>query len=370
MAPPSIRRPGFSRRAHYGLFLGYVVAVGGVLFALLLLVIAAVDPRGFNALKGAALDATSPVSNGGRAVVNSVTGVGTSISDYFRAGTQNAQLRAELAAARRELVQTQAARLENERLKQVLGIAGRVTDDVTTARITGSTIDSSRRLATLSAGSSAGVQIGMPVRGPDGLIGRVLETGRWASRVLLITDGASTVPVRLVRDGTPALAVGRGDGFVELKTLEVGANPFRVGDVLITSGVGGIFPPDVPVARVAQLQGDVAIARPIADPARIDIAVVQRAFQPAAGAPLDQGPPQAIAPPVTAVPPGLLPARQAVTPPQVQRDPRYQPALTQPQATARPAAPPVAPPNPAQNAAGPRPATPNPAPPPTGQPPR
>jgi rod shape-determining protein MreC len=65
MAPPSARRPGFSRRAQYGLFLGYVIAVAGVLFAVLLLIVAAIDPRGFSALKGAALDATSPVSRGG-----------------------------------------------------------------------------------------------------------------------------------------------------------------------------------------------------------------------------------------------------------------------------------------------------------------
>ena len=94
-----------------------------------------------------------------------------------------------------------------------------------------------------------GVAPGQPVRAPDGLIGRVLETGRWASRVLLITDGASNVPVRLVRDGTPALAVGRGDGTIELRTLEVGQNPFRRGDIFVTSGTGGIFPPDIPVAR-------------------------------------------------------------------------------------------------------------------------
>jgi len=85
----------------------------------------------------------------------------------------------------------------------------------------------------------------MSVRNSDGLIGRVLETGRWAARILLVTDGASNVPVRSTRDGTPALAVGRGDGTIELRTLEVGQNPFRRGDVLVTSGSGGLFPPNI-----------------------------------------------------------------------------------------------------------------------------
>ena len=338
MAPPSNRRPGFSRRAQYGLFLGYVFAVGGILFALLLLIVAVIDPRGFAAIKGAALDATAPVSSGGRSVIGFFTGAGDSISNYFRAGSQNARLHRELAEARRELIHARATELENRRLLELLGLAQRTDDEITVARIVGSSYDSARRLGTLAAGSSAGVAIGQPVRAPEGLIGRVLETGRWASRVLLVTDGASSVPVRLVRDGTPALAVGRGDGTIELRTLEVGANPFRRGDILVTSGVGGIYPPGVPVATVVALQGDTAIARPIAEPSRADFAIVQRIYQPAAAGPLDAAPPQPVAPPIAAPPPGSVKAG-TVTPATRQRNPSYQPALQQqPGVETRPAA--------------------------------
>jgi len=287
------RRPGFSRRAQYGLFAGYVIAVGGALFGLLLLAIYFIDPRGFQAIRGAALDITAPVSSAGRAVTGFIGGIGDGVSNYVRAGSQNARLQRELAEARRELLRRQAIDYENRRLLAMLGLAREIGDEVTVARIVGSTFDSPRRLGTLSAGSSSGVQVGQPVRSPDGLIGRVLETGRWASRVLLITDGASNVPVRLVRDGTPALAVGRGDGTIELRTLEVGQNPFRRGDILVTSGVGGLFPPNIPVARVSGVEGDTAIARPVADPARLDFAIVQRIYQPAAGAGLDAASPPA-----------------------------------------------------------------------------
>ena len=81
MAPPSTRRSGFSRRAQMGLFLSYVLAVGGVLFAGLLLVIAKVDPTGFNALKGAALDVTSPVASGGSAVSRFIGGIGVGLGE-------------------------------------------------------------------------------------------------------------------------------------------------------------------------------------------------------------------------------------------------------------------------------------------------
>ncbi len=287
MAPPSKRRPGFSRRAQYGLFLGYVTAVAGVLFALLLLVIAAIDPRGFSALRGVALDVTGPVSSGGRRVVDFFTGGADTVGNYIQAASQNAALKRELEASRRRVIEARAIELENRRLKALLRLSESLSDEVTKARIVGSSFDSSRRLATLSAGGSSGIRPGQPVRGPEGLIGRVLETGRFASRILLITDGASSVPVQLVRSGIPALATGRGDGTIELKTLEVGESPFKPGDLVVTSGVGGIYPPRIPVALVVRIEGDVTIARPIADPARIDFAIVQRAYQPAAALPVN-----------------------------------------------------------------------------------
>lgn len=342
MAGSSNRRPGFSRKAAYGLLIGYVVAVAGMVIAVLLLAVAIVDPRGFAAIKGAALDVTAPVSSGGRSVVRFFGGIGDSVSNYIRAGSQNDRLRAQLDATRRELLKAKSAEAENVRLIRLLRLGGEIEDEVALGRIVSSTYQSPRRLGTLSAGSSAGVEIGMPVRSIDGLVGRIVETGRWASRVLLVTDGRSNVPVRMLRDGTPALAVGRGDGTIELRTLEVGENPFRRGDVLVTSGIGGIFPPNVPVAAVTRIEGDTAIARPIADPARLDYAIVQRAYMPAANAELGTAAPQPIVPPVTEVPPDVAATPSVLTPSPRQRDPRYQPALQQPQALPPSAPPPAA----------------------------
>ena len=283
MAPPGKRRPGFSRRAQYGLFLGYVLAAGGVLFAVLLLILVMVDPPGFRWVRGLALDVTSPVSETGSGVVRFFSDTGQGISGYFMAARRNADLKRELARSHQRLVEARAVAFENRRLKGLLKLSGELDNDIAAARIVGSTFDASRRLATLSIGSAHGVEVGQPVRAAEGLIGRVLETGRYAARVLLITDGASSVPVFMVRDGTPALATGRGDGTLELKTLEVGTNPFKRGDVVVTSGVGGIFAPNTPVALVVKTDRETTIARPLAHPARIDFAIVQKIYLPAAG---------------------------------------------------------------------------------------
>jgi rod shape-determining protein MreC len=226
------------------------------------------------------------VTAGGHKVVGFFGGLTGGIGNYWNAGAQNAALKRELAASRRKLIAARATELENQRLKALLNLSRSVEDEVAVTRVVGSSFDSVRRLATLAAGSSSGIRPGQPVRSADGLLGRVIETGRWAARVLLVSDAASSVPVRLVRDGTPAIAGGQGDGTLDLKTLEVGKNPFRRGDVLVTSGVGGVYPPNIPVAIIARIEGEKSIARPIADPSEADFAIVLRPFQPVADAPL------------------------------------------------------------------------------------
>lgn len=282
MATPRHRRTGQSRRAQYGRFFGYVFAVAGLFISLLLLLLSWLDPRGFQAVKSAALDATAPISEGGSAVLRGITDFGQSIGDYIDAGNQNGELRDQVHALEAKLSQAQAAQLENERLRQLLQLRDATNDEVAMGRIVSSSWDSARRFAVLSAGSSQGVAYNMPVRAAEGLIGRVTEVGHWGARVLMIVDGSSKVPVRSVRDGTPAFAIGTGEGELRLQTIELGVNPFRPGDMVVTSGLGGIYPPDIPVAEVVRIEGDMAIARPLAPPARIDYAIVQPIYQPAA----------------------------------------------------------------------------------------
>jgi rod shape-determining protein MreC len=122
----------------------------------------------------------------------------------------------------------------------------------------------------------------MPVRTADGLVGRVIDAGAIASRVLLVSDRSNIVPARILRSGTPVISTGRGDGTVDIRPLEVGRNPFRRGDVIVTSGTGGLYPPLVPIARVMRLDDDGALGMPIADPRQASFAIVEEAFEPEA----------------------------------------------------------------------------------------
>ncbi len=100
------------------------------------------------------------------------------------------------------------------------------------------------------------------------------------SQVLLLTDVENVVPVRRARDGLPALATGRGNGDLDVRTLNIANNPFKPGDILVTSGTGGLYPPNIPVAIVVRRQDDGALARPLADPAKVDAVAVLRPYTP------------------------------------------------------------------------------------------
>src|SRR4029453_8991249 len=146
----------------------------------------------------------------------------------------------------------------------------------------GSSFESPRRFAVLSVGRSDGVIPGLPVRTADGLVGRVIDAGEIASRVLLVSDRANIVPARILRGGTPVISTGRGDGTVDIRPLEVGRNPFRRGDVIVTSGTGGLYPPLIPIARVIRRDDAGPIGLQMPDPSQSSFAIVERPFEPEA----------------------------------------------------------------------------------------
>lgn len=274
------RRPGFSRRARFGLFAGYVIAITGAIVGAGLIIIAIFDPQGFASIRGAVSDVSAPVSSTGRGAVQSGGRIDNYVANWWNAGRQNADLRAEIKVARRRLIEARATELENRRLRELVNLLEGETGTLATARIVNSSLTGTRRTATLFAGLNQGVMSGQPVRAADGLVGRVIDSGRIASRILLLTDRSNIVPVRLTRDGTPAFTTGRGDGSVEVRSLEAGRNPFKEGDVLITSGTGGIYPPNIPVAVIIEMFGGSALATPLANPASLDFAIVQPAYEP------------------------------------------------------------------------------------------
>jgi rod shape-determining protein MreC len=281
MAPPVNRRSGHSRRAQYGNFVSYIVAVALTLVAGVILLISTGNHTAFAGIRSTASDVAAPA---GRIAAGSRT-TGRSfweaLTGYFTAGADNARLKREIAEARVKLAESAALADENRRLRELLGLHQQDPKPVTTAHLIASTSSSTRRFATLGAGGSQGVMVGMPVRSQLGLVGRVLEVGNTTARVLLVTDGESVVPVRRASDGVAAFAEGLADGSLRIRLTNLGINPLKVGDAFVTSGAGGLYRPGVAMAVVVRLLPDGAIARPLSDPGATEYVVVEPVWSPA-----------------------------------------------------------------------------------------
>lgn len=280
MAPPRNRRPGFSRRAQYGLFIGYVGAVAGALIGAILLLLSYFNPPAYAAVRGFFAEITTPISSGLAWATSGVAGAPQGVSQHFNVKAENEQLRKRIADDEALVARARTLHQENRRLRALLQVRDVTTDAVITARLVNSSASSTRRYATLNAGSWQKVERGQAVREAAGLIGQVIETSPNTARVLLIIDPDSNVPVRRTRDGMPAIAKGRGDGLLDIRAAGLSNMMFRPGDVFVTSGTGGIFPPNIPVAKVITNQRDSAVAEPSADPNALDFAMVQRIYLP------------------------------------------------------------------------------------------
>jgi rod shape-determining protein MreC len=284
MAPPTNRRPGFSRKAQYGIFATYVLAIAGAVFAALLLIISIADPSGFAALRVAGAEVTAPIARSFDAARRTVIGMNNNMSAYLDAASKNAAMKRELQAHRNAIIEAKAIKLENQRLKKLLNLVETDPEYVAMGRLISTSATSARRLATVSVGASSGLQKGQPVRAPEGLIGRIIEVGPTTARVLLITDADNVVPVMRLSDGLPAFASGLSNGQVAIRPISLGINPFKIGDIIATSGNGGLYRPNIPYAVVVKKTPDGATAQPLADPSAASNVVILPIYQAAATA--------------------------------------------------------------------------------------
>nr|WP_155999186.1 rod shape-determining protein MreC [Thioalkalivibrio sp. ALJ16] len=168
--------------------------------------------------------------------------------------TENRILRSENAELRARQLRFEALQLENDRLRALLSTAEQAEERVEIAKLLAVDLDPFRQQIVLNKGRRDDVYVGQPVINADGVIGQVLSTRLNSSIALLISDPAHALPVLSARTGLRGLVVGTGNP----QRLEMRHVPLQEdvepGDLLLTSGLGGRFPADYPVARVVSVE--------------------------------------------------------------------------------------------------------------------
>jgi rod shape-determining protein MreC len=169
---------------------------------------------------------------------------------------RNALLERENLALRGRMQTFEALEAENRRLRDLLGSSFKVGDRVLVAELLQVDLDPYRQQVLVDKGSRAGVHVGQPVLDANAVMGQVVATSPLTATVLLITDAAHSLPVQVNRNGLRTIANGTGlINQLTLPHLPKNAD-VRAGDLLVTSGFGGVFPAGYPVARITRVDDD------------------------------------------------------------------------------------------------------------------
>lgn len=208
--------------------------------------------------------------------------------EYIR---NNESLRQEIGRLREEnkklldwQVLAQKRERENQYLREMLNTDPNLPNSIVTTKILGIPNDGYRSTMLIANSSSLELEKNQAVVCPEGIIGRIINIGMTTARVMLITDINSRVPVRVEATGEQAILTGHNNAR-ELTVIHLSStstdsqpsvkkDPIKVGDRLLTSGYGGIYPPGLPVAVVTNIENETITATIIADVTRLEYVTI------------------------------------------------------------------------------------------------
>ncbi len=166
---------------------------------------------------------------------------------------ENQQLKGEVAVLKRRLDQLQEQALETQRLQRLLVLRDSTAPQFLTARVVGKDATNWFRTIVIDRGSRDGLRRNLPVLAPDGLVGRIAELTPVSAKVQLLTDPVSAVGGLLQRTRVTGIVMGSLGAGTRMTYLPLLAD-VAVGDEVVTSGMGGVFPKGIPVGRVTAVE--------------------------------------------------------------------------------------------------------------------
>ena len=252
-----------------------VLVLGTVVAACLLLL--TVQTRGHSTPTAEALAfVTTPIQSGLARVNRAAVNVWSTYLDWKNVRAENRRLREENQQLRVDSLQVSETVVENERLRKLLGLQQRLPLSTVSAEIIAREWGGWVRSLTVNRGRADNVARLTAVISPEGLIGRVMEVRSGASVIQVLTDPASTVGAHVVRTRTSGIVEGEPRGTMRLKYMAREGGGIQVGDLVVTSGAGGVFPRGIPIGRVRAIDDrgsalfHYAVLAPVVDFARVD----------------------------------------------------------------------------------------------------
>lgn len=196
---------------------------------------------------------TSPVRYLGATVASPFRGIGNVVTNLTADQATLSELRAENDELRARVVELEEDAQTAERLQGLLDLRDVNNLQSTAARIISGSVDTWSSTVTIDKGTSSGVNAGMPVTASSGVVGQVIESGLNSSTVRLMTDENSSISAMIQSSRVQGMLAGSVTGQLSL-TLIGSDQTVEVGDVVVTSGLGGVFPKGLPLGEVTSVE--------------------------------------------------------------------------------------------------------------------
>ena len=206
-----------------------------------------------HAVRSGVVTVTSPVRYVGSVVASPFNALGNIFSNLTAPQETLSDLKQQNAELTGQVAQLAEAKETAERLEGLLGLQSTYNLQSTAARIIGGSSDAWSQTVTIDKGSLDGFEIGMPVCNAYGVIGQITEVALSSSTVLLINDETSGVSAMVQSSRAQGMLRGQADGSLRLEYVSTDYD-VQVGDIVITSGLGGVFPKGLPLGTVSSVE--------------------------------------------------------------------------------------------------------------------
>ena len=220
------------------------VVLGAAILLHVILISAQVNTAsGLPVLQVVTFGSFSEVQRGTMSVIDGVRGLWSGYVALQQVQQENTALRQELQTLQVTLQQERAEAQRTDNLRQLLELRERAGLDTTAAEVIAAAASPEFRTVTIDKGSSHGLQTDMAVISPAGVVGRVILPGGRASRVQLLVDRNAAAGALIERTRVQGVVIGFGDGSLRMQYVP-GTADVKTGDLVVTSGIDGIFPGD------------------------------------------------------------------------------------------------------------------------------
>lgn len=263
---PRITTPVTDFLKRFSLFLFLAVSLTSVMLS-------SIDTKFLSTFRTSLTDALLPIYRVISQPVNYANFLLESVQDWSHLHNENMQLRQKNNELTRFYDASKRFEAENAQLRKLLNFVAEPHMVLITARIVGNTSGPYIRTAVINAGNIHGIRKGQVVINEHGLVGRIIEVGEHTSRILLITDLNSKIPVITQDSRERAIAAGNNAEILNLLYLPEDSK-VKIGEMVITSGDGELFPSGLPIGRVESKTEKTATITPAIDWSKLEFVSV------------------------------------------------------------------------------------------------